>query len=220
MVYFYGGFRPSEAIRLKWENIFFDGNETTIKGILSKTKKKFLKVLPQDVTHYLKEWRKFNSSEWVFPSPINKNLPLGRKAPYFRLTKLSKKVLGKQIYPYILRHSFATIRYNSKLKDDIVANQMGHSKSMKEKYTHLDDSELKANARLLWAKEKPLSPKERDELKQLKQDFQELKASIPIIIYEALLNRDEQLPEIKELVEAIHKDVKQGKINKRPIGTR
>lgn len=164
-VFFYGGFRPSEARVLKWDDIVFDKKGIIIKSFLNKNKKKFYKSLPKKTEHFLKEWRKFNSSEWVFPSPLREGKPMARKAAYFRLKKLSKNVLGKEIYPYILRHSIATIKYNDdNLKDELVANQMGHSESMKKTYTNLDEGKLITNARKIWAKAEELPPEKKHEL--------------------------------------------------------
>lgn len=167
LVFFYGGFRPSECCVLKWSDVVFDKKGVIIKAFLNKNKKKFYKSLPGKAEHYLKEWKKFNSSEWVFPSPLREGKPMGRKTAYFRLRKLSKRVLGKEIYPYILRHSIATIKYNDdNLKDELVANQMGHSESMKKTYTNLDEGKLITNARKIWAKAEELPPEKKHNLEE------------------------------------------------------
>lgn len=168
-VFFYGGFRPSECVRLKWNEVQFDKEGVILKVFLTKNKKRFYKSLPDSAGHFLKEWRKFNSSEWVFPSPLREGKPMGRKTAYFRLKKLSKRVLGREIYPYILRHSLATIKYNDanlRDKDDLTANQLGHSKSMKQTYSHLDEGKLIANARKIWAKADKLPPEKKHELEE------------------------------------------------------
>ncbi len=173
LVFFYGGFRPSECNVLKWSDVVFDKKGVLLKVFLNKNKKHFIKSLPPQAEHYLKEWRNTNSSEWVFPSTLREGKPVGKKTAYFRLRKLSKKVLGKEIYPYILRHSVATIKYNDEgLKDDIVANQLGHSKSMKGIYTNLDEEKIIENARRLWAKADDLPPKKKHEL-ELKIEAQQ-----------------------------------------------
>lgn len=176
LVYFYGGFRPSEACRLEWHQIEFEDDGAIIKLKTTKTGKEFYKALPKNVEHYLKEWKKFNSSKWVFPSPLNEGKHIHVKSVWHRLKNLSQRVLGKHISPYILRHSIATIKYNDdNLKSDDVANHMGHSKNMKEVYLNLDEDSIKTRARKLWIAPKKLTPKERDELKRLRKNMDNMK---------------------------------------------
>ena len=189
LVFFYGGMRGVENRSLAWEQVFFEKKGVIIKIYSKKNKKKFYKALPKEVEHYLKEWKKFNQSQWVFPSPIKEGEHIARKTIYHRLVKLSKKVLGKSVSPSILRSSFATLKYNNdNLKDDDVANQMGHSKSMKKTYVILDDEKLKARARLMWVKPKELSPEEENELKKEVKELRETQ--------EALLNEHKLLIDI------------------------
>ncbi len=162
MVFFYGGFRPSECCRLKWSQIDFD-NGVIIKLHTSKTNKDFYKSLPREVEHLLKEWKKFNSSEWVFPSPLKEGCPIVARSICGRLKRLSIRTLGKEVVPYALRHSIATILYSDdKRKDSDTANQLGHNKSMKSVYMNLDEDALKSRARALWIKTKPLSKEDRN----------------------------------------------------------
>lgn len=174
LVFFYGGFRPSEACGLKWEQIFFEPKGTIIKIRTSKTGKDFYKSLPGNVEHLLKEWKGYNHSDFVFPSPIKNNAPILARSVCGRLKRLSKRVLGKAVVPYALRHSIATILYkNDKIKDTDTAKQMGHSKSMKETYMNLSEDDLKGKARNIWIKTKPLTPEEKDEIKKLRDAFNE-----------------------------------------------
>ena len=177
LVYFYGGFRPSECCRLKWDQIYFEPEGATIKLRAGKTGKDFYKGLPKEVEHLLKEWKKINNnSEYVFPSPLKENCPIIAKTFCAKLKRLSKKALNEKIVPYQLRHSIATILYgDDKRKDDDTANQLGHTKSMKAVYMNLDEHKLKTKARSLWNKIKPLTQEERDELKQVKEELEELK---------------------------------------------
>ena len=80
---------------------------------------------------------------------------------------MSEKYLGKKINLYILRHSIATINYNKDdLKDDIVARQMGHTKSMKSTYVHNDKAKLKENAKKIYFKPEDLPPEKKLELEK------------------------------------------------------
>jgi len=170
LVFFYGGFRPSECAKLKWEQIFFEKEGVIIKLHTTKTNKDFYKSLPKNAEHLLKEWKNYNHSDLVFPSPVNEGESIKARSICGRLKRLSKRVLNKEVVPYALRHSIATILYkDDKRKDDDTANQLGHSKSMKNTYMNLDGEEMKSKARKLWIKTKPLTPEERDRLAELEK---------------------------------------------------
>lgn len=164
LVMFYGGFRPSEACSLKWKNIYFEPKGTIIKLHTTKTNKDFYKAVPRNVEHLLKEWKRFNSSEWLFPSAINKGDCIKARSVCARLKRISKKILGKEVVPYQLRHSIATLLYSDdKMKDDVIAEQMGHGKSMRKVYMNLSPDKIKERARRLWIKPKKLSTEKKEE---------------------------------------------------------
>ncbi len=199
LTFFYGGFRPSEVCRLEWKEINFEKDGVIIKLHTTKTGKDFYKALPKNVEHYLKEWKGFNHSEFVFPSPIKEGYHIHIKSVYHRLKHLSKRVLNKHISPYILRHSIATIKYNDDhLKTDDVANHMGHSKDMKHTYLTLDEDGLKTRARKLWIKPKELTPQERDELEELRKRM-------------GLMEKDNEL--MKKSIRNVHLSIRE-EINK------
>ena len=200
MVFFYGGFRPSECCRLKWDNIDFDKG-VIIKLHTTKTNKDFYKSLPREAEHLLKEWKKFNSSQWVFPSPLKEDSPIISRTICARLKRLSKKAIGKEVVPYALRHSIATILYSDdKRKDCDTANQLGHNKSMKEVYMNLDENALKSKARSLWIKTKPLTPEEKQENEKLKKEVQTLKKEIYRVINFFELMQQGKTKEMEEFV--------------------
>lgn len=167
LVFFYGGFRPSECAGLKWNQIYFEPKGVIIKLHTTKTNNDFYKSLPKKAGYLLKEWKKENKSDLVFPSPMKKNQSIKARSICGRLKRLSKKTFGYSVVPYTLRHSFATILYqDNKRKDDDTANQLGHSKSMKKTYLNLNEDELKERARSLWETAKKLKPEEREELEK------------------------------------------------------
>ena len=201
LVMFYGGFRPGECCALKWDHIFFESQGATIKLHATKTGKDFYKGIPKNVEHLLKEWKKFNSSEFIFPSPINKNDSIKSRSVCARLKRLSKRTLKKEIVPYQLRHSIATILYSDdKRKDDDTAKQLGHSKSMKEVYMNLDEDGQKIMARRTWIKTKPLTREERVDYGKLKKDMKKQKKEFQDLRSE-LKSTEKKKKEEKELKE-------------------
>lgn len=172
LVLFYGGFRPSEACRLKWENIFFEQKGVIIKVRTTKTKKDFIKSLPKEAQHKLKELKQNSNSEYLFPSPYNNQDCIRARTVCVRLKRISKKALGKVVVPYQLRHSIATILYSDdKLKDDDIAQQLGHTKNMREIYKNMNEEQIKEKARKLWGK--PITKEEKEDLLKLRKDFKD-----------------------------------------------
>lgn len=157
-IHFYGACRTSEICKLKWIDFdFTDMDGGSFFNVYSKKNKRtFLKYLPQEATYFVNQLKN-NGSEFIF---YRNNKLLDRKAGYFHITQLSKKVLMKQIDLSTLRHSIATINYGKdNVKDEIIALQMGHSKSMKHNYTHNDKEKLKANAKKIYVGELPQEKK-------------------------------------------------------------
>ena len=155
-----------------------------IKSYVEKNKKTFYKALPKEITPLIEKWKSVNPSEYVFPSSHG-DKPIHPKTPNIRLARLSKRVLGKHVNPYLLRHSLATIKYNEDgADDDITANQLGHSKSMKNVYTHLDDDKLKTRAKKVWTNKKEMPKDERENFQQqideMKIQYEELKKRIDV----------------------------------------
>lgn len=177
MTFAFGGFRPSEACGLKWNQVDFD--TSTIKIHTTKTGKDFYKGLPKEAMHLLSEWKKHNGSEYVFPSPVNQEGCITARSICKRLKKLSLKVLGKDVVPYQIRHSIATELYkDDKRKDDDTANQLGHTKSMKNVYLNLDENSLKAKARSIWIKVERMKPEEKANYLELKKEMEDMKYTI------------------------------------------
>jgi integrase len=170
LLLFYGGFRPKEVCELKWEDIFFEGEEAFIKVHVKKNCRNFEKYIPKEVAYYLKQLQD-NGSEYVFPTKRTKkkgaevgDKPMTRSGVYQRLIPLAKKVLGKHVNPYILRHSIATILYNrDDLKDDDVAQQMGHSKEMKQTYSNLSIKKIRERMKKIYIQSEDLPPEKKKE---------------------------------------------------------
>lgn len=166
LMYFYGGFRPVTILALTWDMILFEKKGIIIEAYSPKNQKTYYKSLPKHVEEYLTNWKTKNDSKWLFPSPVNDG-HLHFKSMAKRLANLSIRVLGKHVNPYMLRHSIGTILYNDdNLKDDDVANQMEHNKSMKATYLNLKPDQKKARARKMYLKAPKLSKEKQEELEK------------------------------------------------------
>lgn len=178
LVFFFGGFRPSEACRLKWSQVFFEPQGVIIKIHTTKTNRDFYKSLPKEAEYSLKELKSNSSSEYIFSSSRVGKDYIQTKSACSRLKRISKLALGKEVVPYQMRHSIATILYgDDKLKDDDIANQLGHSKDMRAVYKNLNTQQIKEKARNLWTKQNTfvISEEEKSNMEKLKQDIEELK---------------------------------------------
>jgi len=173
LIFFYGGFRPSEVCRLKWEDITFDGEEAYVTLYATKNKKKFEKYIPSNAVFYLKKIQN-NGSEYVFPTKRTKKKGVSvgdksqtRSGVYQHLRDIAPRVFGKHINPYILRHSIATILYNKEdIKNDDAAQQMGHSTDMKGVYSHPTKKQIREKMKKLFIKAEELPPEKKVEIRK------------------------------------------------------
>lgn len=194
---FYGGCRPNEVCSLKWKDLEFESND---KGAFftiysNKNKNKFIKYIPEKAAFYLRQLQN-NNSEFVFFNPQTK-LPVTKKGAYWKIRKLSKKVLGKSIDLYTLRHSIATILYSKDMKDDLIALQMGHTKSMKNVYVHNDLEKIKDNARKIYFEPDKMPPQEENKLlNRIKELEDTLNNRVKALEIQIEKNRQNTLKEI------------------------
>jgi len=170
---FYGCFRPGEVCKLEWTQIEFVPEGAFIRIYVKKNKREFEKFIPSNVTYYLKKLQN-NGSRYVFPT-IRKHkhkIPVGdkhltRSGVYQRLRDLSIRALGKQINPYVIRHSIGTILYtDDNLKTEYVSQQMGHSTNMRETYTNLNSSQIRKKIKKIWIQSEDLPPEKKAKLEK------------------------------------------------------
>jgi len=165
------GLRPVELRNLNWKNIKFnvDGNISEINVFATKTHKA-RSVYVSEATFYLqklKEKRKDFTNPLVFPSLRDPSMPVSKGVLSLWLTNISKRVLGRAIFPYILRHSRATELYtNASISDAVAQKFLGHSKSMKDVYTHLSNKDVKEAVGKTIYKFEDIAPEEKHELQE------------------------------------------------------
>lgn len=196
---FYGGNRATEVCLLKWKDIEFEEDGGAYFTIFSrKNNKEFTKYIPPKQAFYLKQLQN-NNSEFVFSK--SNGTPIGRKGALWRFKKVSKKALGKDLKLQTLRHSIATTLYsNEKLKDDDVANQMGHSKSMKNVYVHKNKQKLKEIAKNIYIETENLPPEKKLEFEKRIEFLEKELQEQPEKTMKLFLERLEQIKKSKLVI--------------------
>ena len=186
LIYAFGGYRPIDTARLTWDIFSWEEDGSIIiKSLIGKNQKKFYKHIPKEVTPIIKRWKEVNPSRWVFPSPKLKGEHINSKTPANRMARISTKVLGKKVIPYIIRKSIATILYED-LNDDEAADAMGHHKSMKETYARLNDDALTKRAKKVWTDKEEMPPEKRKELEKQIEELNLFKKQVQYLLPQLL----------------------------------
>ena len=151
--------RTLEVRSLKWDMLDTEDPEVyflTIKSKKNKNgaeKERISPPLSSEYIYFLNELKKEQEenkikSPYVFPSKTSPNIYIssGTVAKWFN--RLTKRVLGKPVKNYLLRHSFGEhlhqlVRKKQLSKENAVL-MMGHSEKMFDKtYSHTDKAEFK-----------------------------------------------------------------------------
>ena len=132
----YSGLRPSEAIRLRWEDLDFA--QQAIKVQRSKTRAGMRCVpMHSSVRDALQQPLRPAGCEWVFPSPKN---PGDHIRDFGKAFEKAVKLSGiPYISPYCLRHTFLTWMERSESRRSILREIGGHSRDRHtDHYLHPD----------------------------------------------------------------------------------
>ena len=142
------GMRASELTNLKLNNIDLDSCIVRIMGKGSKerivpindTNIKYLNIY---INNYRKEILNKKDSEYLFIS--NDLKPITRQGLFKIIKKESIRAgIKKNVYPHILRHSFATHLLNHGANIRIIQELLGHEDiTTTEIYTHLSNETIK-----------------------------------------------------------------------------
>ena len=145
------GGRTKEIRTLENKNISFNEDGTsTIKIYMSKTGKTKFVFCDNEATNLIKKLQEEQENlqhkgKYLFYSAKNKEKSISKNQVNFWFRHLTLKAIGKKCQNYQLRHRRATILYKlaneNKISDDTAIKLLGHSKSMKEKYTHISEKE-------------------------------------------------------------------------------
>lgn len=135
------GLRTSEAIALKKTDVNFDEKIIHIK--MAKGKKDRFVKLPESISKDLQSYCSLNSEEILFPS--NRGGKLTTATIQAIVEKSSKKAgIKKEVYPHLLRHSFATHLLEQGTDLRIIQKLLGHSDiKTTQIYTQISQQSIK-----------------------------------------------------------------------------
>jgi len=119
----FGGLRPSESQRVKWEDLQFDGREISVNNESKTGRRRF--VLKDTETLWI--W--LNHIKTVRP-----NEPINPKENHVGLQRKFRKDLGLTWTQDVLRHTFGTNYYNLHKNLDQVSHDMGNSNKVCKKH--------------------------------------------------------------------------------------
>ncbi|NBO22821.1 hypothetical protein EBU94_05715 [bacterium] len=129
----FAGLRPTEAERIRWDNIHFDNEIISIEPNQTKVKRS----RHAELNHTLKFWLK----------DCDRNLNI-KPSNFLRIFKSFKSTLEVKWIPDGLRHTYATYWLPIHEKKDLLANYMGNSRSVIDK--HYLKPALKSDAVKYW----------------------------------------------------------------------
>ena len=135
------GLRVSEITGLKKEDINF--NEDLIHIRLAKGKKDRFVKIPESLKEDLESYCKLNKDEILFPS--NRGGKLTKKTIGKIVENSAKKAgITKDVYPHLLRHSFATHLLENGADLRIIQKLLGHSDiKTTQIYTQISQASIK-----------------------------------------------------------------------------
>ena len=133
------GLRRGELLALKWDDVDFNTGEIRISRQVNKVEDKLVIsepktkssvrtiVLSVPVLKMLRQYKENAKSEWLFPSPINPDLPREPSACRKKLTQILEHANCKHVRFHDLRHTFATMAIENGIDIKTVAALLGHN---------------------------------------------------------------------------------------------
>lgn len=134
------GLRVSEVIKFKFKDILLDEKIGIVRG--GKGNKDRKVILSDKFLRDIKQDSFQQPEDYLFPGRKDH---LTIRSVQMILKQTAKKVgIKKQIYPHLLRHSFATHLVQNKVKEKYIQKIMGHKSNKTTKgYFHLSDHDIK-----------------------------------------------------------------------------
>ena len=137
------GLRVSEIVNLKKDDVNFE--EKLIHIRLAKGKKDRFVKIPESIAEELKAYIKLNPDEVLFPSNRGGGGKLTKKTIAKIVENAGRKAkITKDVYPHLLRHSFATHLLESGIDLRIIQKLLGHSDiKTTQIYTQISQASIK-----------------------------------------------------------------------------
>ena len=145
------GLRVGEAVRLRWEDLWYGvvpAND--IRILAENTKTRVGRSVPQSrelsaaVAKYNKHlpYHRVDPHAYLFAGRYNNDGHISERAVQLDLAQYSYKILGYAIHPHTLRHTFAS-RMMRRAPLRVVQELLGHkSITSTQVYTHPDATDL------------------------------------------------------------------------------
>lgn len=153
------GMRRGEVLGLQWDDINFETGEvnisrqvTTVNGKVTistpKNKQSIRKIIfPRTLLNVLEEYRKTVNSIWVFPSPLNNELPREPTSVYKKTQRILERAGCKKVRFHDLRHTFATNALANGVDLKTLSSMLGHISAETTMNVYLHSTiEMKKNA--------------------------------------------------------------------------
>ena len=184
MTQYEAGLRTKETRFLKWDDIKFNVDDQISEINIYATKTdKARTIFVKEATYYLRKLKEEQENLgikgiYVFHTKRDLNKPIDKGTVSIWARALAKKS-GKYFWSYLLRHSRATELYTladeNKIAENTASQFMGHSKSMKETYLHLDKNKVKNMLKDQVYKLEELPPEQKKEFeRRLEEQNKEL----------------------------------------------
>lgn len=169
---------------------FLKKREERYVSILSMTKNKKEKpiVFSQRFSILLEQYMNEREnlgikSKFLFPSPKDLTQPISKSSVNIWFKRLTKRVLGKELFPYILRHMRGTdydkLVREGKISLTQASQTMGHTeKVFKNTYSHTKDEEILDLLSEQLYGEKTYTKEEKDKIVSLEKQVEELKKGL------------------------------------------
>lgn len=209
LIQYESALRTIETRTLKWDMIDTEDSEVYWLTIKSKKnrmgteKERFAFPLSQAI-YYLNELKKEQlKSVYVFPSPNNPDNPISSSTTNKWFSRLTKKVLGKALTNYLLRHSegeeaHKQVREGTLSKENATL-MMGHSEKMFDKtYAHTNKKVLKELLKKQLLSVEHIAPEKKA---RLEQEVENLKLIVDKLLDERNRNKPDKWEHVGFLIQ-------------------
>lgn len=212
LVQYEAGLRTKEVRELKWSSIKLssDGDISEVNIFATKTQRArtiFIKEATFFLKRLLEEQENLKEKGvYIFHSKNDLNAPINKATVSMWFRRLTKKVLGREGWSYLLRHTRGTELYKladeNKIAKETAIKFMGHSKDMSYTYTHLDKKAVEEMLKNQVYKIEEIAPPEKkhelelqiEELRKQIEEFRSLSSEVKAI--KQMLN-PEDLEDVK-----------------------